>query len=145
MTTLDEDLQLYAEESFKAGLKSYSIRNGWNGPLMNFDLDKTKDAFENFKDPEGIYEDELALVTKVKNDYIQLINRKKINSLFKNQMSLINKKKIELKKFFKKGDVIVLTFDEKLNKYELSQIPDVNGGMIVIDNFTGRVLAMVEV
>ena len=39
--------------------------------------------------------------------------------------------------------MIVLSFDEKLNKYELSQIPDVNGGMIVIDNFTGRVLAMV--
>ena len=68
---------LYAEESFRAGLKSYSIRNGWNGPLMNFDLDKKKDAFENLKKPEGIYEDELGLVTKVKNDYIQLINKKK--------------------------------------------------------------------
>ena len=133
--------QLLAEESFKAGLKSYSIRNGWNGPLTNLDLDKKRN-FENFKDPEGIYEDELALVTKVKNDYIQLINRKNKIKLFKNQMSLINKK-IELKKVFQTGDVIVLSFDEKLNKYELSQIPDVNGGMIVIDNFTGRVLAMV--
>ena len=35
MTTLNEDLQLIAEESFRAGLKSYSFRNGWNGPLMN--------------------------------------------------------------------------------------------------------------
>ena len=25
MTTLDEDFQLFAEESFKAGLKSYSV------------------------------------------------------------------------------------------------------------------------
>ena len=29
MTTLDEDLQLIAEESFRDGLKSYSFRKGW--------------------------------------------------------------------------------------------------------------------
>ena len=33
--------------------------------------------------------------------------------------------------------------NENSKLYELSQIPDVNGGMVVIDNLTGRVLAMV--
>ena len=64
-------------------------------------------------------------------------------SFLKNQMSLIKKKKTNLKKFFKVGDVIVFSFDKQLNSYKLSQIPKVNGGMVVIDNFTGRVLAMV--
>ena len=36
MTTLDEDLQLKAEESFRSGLKSYSFRKGWHGPIINF-------------------------------------------------------------------------------------------------------------
>ncbi|MBD23340.1 MAG: penicillin-binding protein [Alphaproteobacteria bacterium] len=143
MTTLDEDLQLIAEESFRFGLKSYSFRNGWKGPLMNINLDK-KDTFFDLKDPEGIYDDELGLVTKVKNEYIEVINKKNTKfRLLKNQMSLIKKKKINLKNLFKIGDVIVVSANENLNSYKLSQIPDVNGGMVVIDNFTGRVLAMV--
>ncbi len=143
MTTLDEDLQLIAEESFRFGLKSYSFRNGWKGPLMNINLDK-KDTFFDLKDPEGIYDDELGLVTKVKNEYIEVINKKNTKfRLLKNQMSLIKKKKINLKNLFKIGDVIVVSANENLNSYKLSQIPDVNGGMVVIDNLTGRVLAMV--
>ena len=141
MTTLNEDLQLIAEESFRAGLKSYSFRNGWNGPLMN--VSKKKDFFEEVKRPEGIYEDELGLVVKVNDDHIKIVDKKNEIKLFKNQMSLIKKKKTNLKKFFKVGDVIVFSFDKQLNSYKLSQIPKVNGGMVVIDNFTGRVLAMV--
>ena len=142
MTTLNEDLQLIAEESFRAGLKSYSFRNGWNGPLMN--VSKKKDFFEEVKEPVGIYEDKLGLVVKVHDDHIKIVDKKKNEiKLFKNQMSLIKKKKTNLKKFFKVGDVIVFSFDKQLNSYKLSQIPKVNGGMVVIDNFTGRVLAMV--
>ena len=37
----------------------------------------------------------------------------------------------------------MISFNEKSGKYELSQIPKVNGGMVVIENKTGRVLAMV--
>ena len=142
MTTLNEDLQLIAEESFRAGLKSYSFRNGWNGPLMN--VSKKKDFFEEVKQPVGIYEDKLGLVVKVHDDHIKIVDKKKNEiKLFKNQMSLIKKKKTNLKKFFKVGDVIVFSFDKQSNSYKLSQIPKVNGGMVVIDNFTGRVLAMV--
>ena len=42
-----------------------------------------------------------------------------------------------LKKVFKTGDVIILAFNDKLNNYELSQIPKVNGGMVVLENKTG--------
>ena len=76
MTTLDEDMQLLAEESFRAGIKSYSLRNGWNGPFMNINSKKKRDIFFNIKKPEGIYEDELGLVTKVRKDYIEVITKK---------------------------------------------------------------------
>ena len=39
--------------------------------------------------------------------------------------------------------MLVLEFDEINNNFNLSQIPKVNGGMVVMDNRTGRVLAMV--
>ena len=58
-------------------------------------------------------------------------------------MSIVKKKQVDLKKLFSTGDVIVLSMNENSKLYELSQIPDVNGGMVVIDNLTGRVLAMV--
>ena len=45
MTTLDEDMQLLAEESFRAGIKSYSLRNGWNGPFMNINSKKNRYFF----------------------------------------------------------------------------------------------------
>ena len=143
MTTLDEDMQLLAEESFRAGIKSYSLRNGWNGPFMNINS-KKRDIFFNIKKPEGIYEDELGLVTKVRKDYIEVITKKNDKiKLFSNQMSLIKTKQINIKNLFKVGDVIVLTINKESKLYELSQIPNVNGGMVVIDNVTGRVLAMV--
>ena len=43
----------------------------------------------------------------------------------------------------KVGDVIILKFNQGQNQYELSEIPEVNGGMVVIENDTGRVLAMI--
>ena len=82
MTTLDEDLQLKAEESFRSGLKSYSFRKGWNGPVINFNSKDKKELFEKFKEPEGIYDDELGLVLKVKNDHVTLINKEKTDKTF---------------------------------------------------------------
>ena len=58
-------------------------------------------------------------------------------------MKILKSKNIDCKKFFKRGDIIVISFNKKIDKYELSQIPKVNGGMVVIENNTGRVLAMV--
>ena len=80
MTTLDEDLQLIGQESFRSGLKSYSFRKGWNGPITNFSTEE-KELFEKFKEPEGIYDDELALVSEkvdIKITY-KYLTKKKIN------------------------------------------------------------------
>ena len=36
-----------------------------------------------------------------------------------------------------------MKFDKSSDKYNLSQIPKVNGGLVVLENKTGRILAMV--
>ena len=67
---------------------------------------------------------------------------KKVSLSFDN-MKLIRDKKFQMKDKFKIGDVIVLEFDKTTKTYKLSQIPKVNGGLVVLENNTGRILAMV--
>ena len=40
MTTLDETIQLQAEESFRKGLKDFSKRKNWSGPITNLKNEK---------------------------------------------------------------------------------------------------------
>ena len=147
MTTIDENFQLKAEKAFRNGLKNFTKRSGWNGPLRNIKIDKNfkwNEAIASFKKPAGLFNDELALVKKVNPEFINVVTKEnneiKINT---KQMQIVKLKKINCNKIFKVGDLIVISFNKKSKEYELSQIPKVNGGMIVIENNTGRVLAMV--
>ncbi|MFL2678839.1 MAG: penicillin-binding protein 1A [Alphaproteobacteria bacterium] len=147
MTTLNEIFQVEAEEVFKKGLMDYTNRSGWKGPLKNITTEKIKDfskIIQNEKDPDGLFGDELAIIKTVRDNEIEVATKKnKSIRVLKKNMSIIRSKKKILKNFFKEGDIIIISYDEKLDDYKLSQIPDVNGGMVVIENNTGKVLAMV--
>ena len=66
--------------------------------------------------------------------------------LKKNLEGVINYENItwtkkELNNLFNIGDVIyVKKVKDKENEYELKQLPKVNGGIVVMDPYTGRVL-----
>ncbi len=144
MTSLDENIQLQAEESFKQGVNEFSKRKGWQGPIQN--LDVKKNFLENikaFKKPDGLFDKKLGIITKVTNEGIEVltVNNKTILLTYKN-MNLIRQKEFKMKDKFKVSDVIVLEIDMK-GFFQLSQIPKVNGGLVVLENKTGRILAMV--
>ena len=40
---------------------------------------KKEKTINDIKDPEGIYEDELGLVTKISDDHIEVVTKKKQN------------------------------------------------------------------
>ena len=147
MTTINEKLQVAAEDSFRKGLRDYSKRSGWNGPIERLKIDQNFEwvkTISNYKKPAGLYNDEIAIVKKIKPKFIEVITKsEKTLTISRDEMTIIKSEKINCKKFFKRGDIIVISFNEKSGKYELSQIPKVNGGMVVIENKTGRVLAMV--
>ncbi|MBF91246.1 MAG: penicillin-binding protein [Rickettsiales bacterium] len=145
MTTLDEDLQLQAENSFRKGLEEYDFRRGWRGPIAKFTKDKKwENQLKSFKKPAGLFEKILGVVIKVSDDYINIFTEKQgVIKLEKDQISIIKKENINWKKSFEIGYVIILKYNNKLKKYELSQIPEANGSMVVLDNQNGRVLAMV--
>ena len=117
MTTLDETIQLQAEESFRKGLKDFSKRKNWSGPITNLKNEKKMyETFFDLKKPLGLYSDNLALITKVKNDRIDVLlkNQQKIK-LYRPNLKIIKNKEFNFKKQFKVGDVIVLEFDDENN------------------------------
>ena len=145
MTSLDESIQLQAEESFRKGINEFSNRKGWQGPLTNFkEKKKFVKLIEQFKKPEGLFDKQIGVVTRTNEEFIKILlsDKKKVKLGFDN-VKLIRDKNFQMKNKFKVGDVIVLEFDKITKTYHLSQIPKVNGGLVVLENKTGRILAMV--
>ncbi len=145
-TPLRIDYQIQALKSFRKGIEEYDRRRGWRGPITNKIKNKNwKKRISQFKlDPTLNWH--LAEVTSLGNNELefQLIQKKKKNIkgilVLKNLKWSIPKNKL-IKDVHSIGDVI---FVKKENKsWLLKQYPKVNGGVVVLDPFTGDVLALV--
>ena len=137
-TSLNSNLQYLAEESLVNGLIKYDKTQGWRGPIGN--LDEYNLKFENFiQNITNPFPDKwfLAKVDKVVSSKLFLSN-KNLNN-FEINLSLEPNKWLTNKQI-KKNDIL---FVEKQNSsYVIRQIPIANGAIIVIDPFSGDVLAM---
>ena len=138
-TPLNLELQKIATVSIRKGLEKYDRRKGWRGPLTNKkNLDDWNNDLEKYKLEKSIGW-QLAIINKVN----------KFNTLIKtieDEAGVIDYENIswtkkEFDELFKKGDVIYVK-KIKNDKYELKQLPKVNGGIVVMDPFTGRVYAL---
>ena len=138
-TPINLDLQKIAIKSLREGLISYDKRKGWRGPLLskknttnwNKDLDKFR--------LEKSINWELAIIKKVDKFLIEIETDNKSKGIIKYEnISWIKK---EFNEILKTGDVVYV---ENLSKniFSLKQLPQVNGGIVVMDPFTGRVLAL---
>ena len=138
-TPINLELQKIATESLRDGLINYDRRKGWRGALTNKTY--TKDWYKNLKKYEleksigweiGIIKkiDQFLINIETKNNSEGVINYK--------EASWINK---ELNQSLKVGDIIYVNNIEE-NKYSLKQLPKINGGIVIMDPYTGRVLAL---
>jgi len=138
-TPLNLELQTLATQSLRKGLIKYDKRKGWRGPLANKkysnswnkDLDKLK--------LENSIGWELAIVKKINKFSVEIETEKKISGEIEYEDVSWTKK--ELNKLFKLGDIVYVKKNNH-SKYSLKQLPKVNGGIVVMDPYTGRVLAM---
>ena len=138
-TPINLELQKIATKSLRDGLILYDQRIGWRGPLTNkkYNIDWFK-GLEKFEVEKSINW-EIAIVKKV-NQFSAIIETSK------KQKGTIEFKDIawtkkEFRELFKKGDVIyVKNIGNEL--FSLKQIPKINGGIVVMDPYTGRVLAL---
>ncbi len=139
-TPIDLNLQKIATTSLRDGLLSYDKRRGWRGPLTNlkkYKKDWSKDL-EEFKLEKSINW-KLAIIKRI--DKFSCIIETEDNQKGKINFSNISWTKKEFDELFKIGDVIYV---EKLNNdnFSLKQLPKINGAIVVMDPYTGRVLAM---
>ena len=137
-TPINLRLQKIATNALRDGLTSYDKRKGWRGPLTNKNF--SDDWHKNLKDLEleKSLNWELAIVKKIDKFSVDIETKKKV--VGKIQYENVSWTKKEFDELFTLGDIIYV---KKLdnNKYDLKQLPKVNGGIVVMDPFTGRVLA----
>ena len=145
-TPLKINYQIQALKSLRKGIEDYDHRRGWRGPIANKIRDKNwQDKISQYKlDPTLNWN--LAEIISLENNEIkfQLIDKKKENIkenlVYKNIKWTIPKKKL-IKDIHKIGDIIFVKKEK--NFWFLKQYPKVNGGIVVLDPFTGDVLALV--
>jgi len=140
-SALDVNYQLYALSALRSGIESYDKRHGWRGPILN--TKKTKNWLEILKAKkiDASLNWNFAEIIKVKDLEIvfKVINKKEQGIItIKNLKWAINKK---IHNSFKINDVIFVHKNTN-GIWELKQYPKVNGAIVAIDPFSGKVKAL---
>ena len=138
-TPINLKLQRIATQSLRDGLISYDKRKGWRGPVQKKkNIDNWTNELENFKLEKSINWD-LAIIKKIDKFNVEIETEKKSKGIIKYENISWTKK--EFSELFDIGDVVYVE-NIRDNIFTLRQLPNVNGGIVVMDPFTGRVLAL---
>ena len=117
----------------------FDKKKGWRKPLLNkkYNSNWSKNL-EDYKLEDSIGW-KLSIVKKVNQFSVEIETVDKIEGII--EFSSIDWTKKNFKDFLNVGDII---YAEKIkdNKYNLRQLPKVNGAILVMDPYTGRVLAL---
>ena len=138
-TPINLELQKFATESLRDGLIRYDKRKGWRGPITKVTLSpnwhKDLEKYE-LEDSIGW---EIAVVKKINKFNILIETKNKI--LGKIDFNDISWTKKEFDQILSPGDLIYVK-EIKNNYFSLKQVPKINGGIVVMDPYSGRVLAL---
>ena len=165
-TTLDPKMQFYADNALISGLENLDKRQGWRGPIHNLDLSilPKNQIVQYLKQnqtqlPLGR---KIVVVKEVQKNSIKVllvdgqvktidfknaswVRPQNIQKDKNNKLNFFTAPKYKnFNQFLNVGDVIVIkqNFSKEGEFYSLSQIPIVNGAIVVLDPNNGRVLAM---
>ncbi len=114
-------------------------RKGWRGPITNIkNKSKWIKEVKKFKLEKSIGWN-LAIIKKINESSVEIETDNKNKGFIEfKELEWIKKEPI---KIFNKGDIVYVK-KIKDNLFSLEQLPKANGGIIVMDPYTGRVLAM---
>lgn len=160
-TTLDPQLQIYADDALRYALRTYDERHGYRGPIKNIfeNLSNWQVELAQIKEQGNIplfKNQALAVVMEVdsKKATLAMLSeteetsgsivldgvrwaRKKISD------SRVGESVSSVSQVLHVGDIVMVESQEKTpGVYRLMQVPEVNGALVVVDPHTGRVMAM---
>ena len=138
-TPINLELQKIATNSLREGLISYDKRKGWRGVIKNIkyksDWNKNLEKYTLEKSIGW----EIAIIKNIKKFSVTIENQDKKEGII--EYKDISWTKKEFDELFNLGDLIYVK-KLKDNKFSLKQLPKINGGIVVMDPYTGRVLAL---
>ena len=138
-TPINLEIQTIATQSLRDGLIQYDKRKGWRGPLLNKkDTNNWNNDLKKYHLEKSIGWN-LAIIKKINKFFVEIETDQKIAGKIEYQDVSWTKK--ELDKLFKVGDVVYVN-KIKDNIFSLKQLPKANGGIVVMDPFTGRIIAL---
>ena len=154
-TSLDTESQSMAIKSLQKGLKSYDKRHGYRGVIANYDQDNWLDyAKKNFKIPEDYLFARVQsfagkdVVVEIDNSKLKFFDDDAIISIDNYRWArkyisdyYIGPKINNPNDVFKINDIIYISIGKE-NRLILEQIPKINGAIVVMDPYSGRVLAL---
>ena len=141
-TPLDINYQIQAINSLRKGVEEYDRRHGWRGATTNKiknlnwkeEIKKIKiDPTLNWKKAEISDIDQTGINFKTLKGIKGKIFIKKLKWAIPNKKTIFDR--------FNIGDIIFV--NQMNNSWDLKQYPKVNGGIVVLDPFTGDVKALV--
>ena len=138
-TPLNLNLQEKATKSLRTGLIEFDKKKGWRGPLLNKKINsKWSNNLDKYK-LEASIGWKLSIIKKINRFSVEIVTEDKVNGVI--EFPSINWTKKNFEDLFEVGDIIY-TENIKDNKFDLRQLPKVNGAIIVMDPYTGRILAL---
>ncbi len=137
-TPINLELQNLAASSLRKGLLEYDKRKGWRGPIANRKDKEWYNDLEKFRLEKTIGW-EIAIVKRIDKFETVIQTSNKENGII--NFDDINWTRKDFNQIFKINDLIYV---KKISDgiFSLRQLPNVNGGIVVMDPYSGRVLAM---
>ena len=143
-TPLNIDYQIQAIKSLRKGIENYDRRHGWRGPITNKIKKKNwKNKLNKFKlDPTLKWNFvEITEIDNTKIKFKSISEKKNIEGfLLAKDLKWTTPKNKSILDIHDVGDVIFVK--KQNNIWLLKQYPKVNGGIVVLDPFTGNVKAL---
>ena len=139
-TPINLELQKIATQSLRNGLVAYDRRKGWRGPLKNIKFSENWiEKIDKDLRLEKSIDWKIAIVKKVNQFNAEIETENNLKGYIKyNDISWTKK---DFKNLLNTGDLIYVKKNND-NSFSLEQLPKINGGIVVMDPFTGRVIAL---
>ena len=139
-TPLNLTLQEIASDVLRNGIENYDKRKGWRGPIKNIGISDQNWINSIKNNLEKKINWKIARIIKIDDVKLKIQTEdNEIGDIYLATQNWI--KSSEKNKNFRVGDIIYVK-KNKNSLYDLKQLPSVNGAIVVMDPYTGRVLAL---